>query len=491
MSTVYNLAGARMLTDDADAAIGEIRSVFQAQREDSRAAPFPSYAERRDTLEALLLLVLRGRSEICDALNQDFGGRSKHETLVAEVLGSANSIRYALKNLHRWMRPQRRSTSHWFLPGSNRVVYQPLGVVGVVAPWNYSVHLALAPVVAAIAAGNRVMVKMSEYTPTTTALMKRLLSETFPRERLFIAGGGPTVAKAFASLPFDHLLFTGSTAVGREVMKAASDNLTPVTLELGGKCPAVVDQDFPISLAAERIVWGKMFNAGQTCIAPDYVLVPAERIEEFADLALEIAKRRYPGIEENSDYTAINNARHYRRLLGMLADASQKGARVISMRGPGVPQETASRKLPLTVVLGGTDEMLVMREEIFGPVLPIIGYRSWEEAMAYANERDRPLAMYLFSHDSDRVDYGLKNVTCGGVTLNDTLLHYLQDDVPFGGVGPSGLGGHYHGREGFETFSNKKAVFTQRGFGNFTGAKLLYPPYGRLTDLMIRLMMRF
>ncbi|MEQ9363998.1 MAG: coniferyl aldehyde dehydrogenase [Leptospirales bacterium] len=478
--------------NNAAIATDSLEEIFRRQKNAFTAMPPPSYRERRQSLNELLLIVMRNRGTFTSALQADFGNRSHDETRIAEINGSTNSLKYALRHLKQWMQPERRSTSIWFMPGGNRVHYQPRGVVGIMSPWNYPLHLTIAPLAAAVAAGNRVMIKMSEHTPNTTALLKRLISENFRADEICVIAGEADVARRFAALAFDHLLFTGSTEVGKAVMRAASENLTPVTLELSGKSPAIVDVGYNLAEAARRIVWGKLLNAGQTCVAPDYVLVPEGEEDRFSQLALNAAEEAYPALVENPQYTSIINDAQYARIQEMIADARGRGARILQARAQDaeLARDPQFRKLPLTIVLDSTMEMRVLYEEIFGPVLPVLGYRDTAEAVAYVNERPRPLALYLFTHNHKTKRRVLEETVSGGVTVNDSLLHYLQDDLPFGGVGASGMGS-YHGREGFESFSHKKAVFSQRGAFGFTGAKLLYPPYGRLAGLLERVMGRF
>jgi acyl-CoA reductase-like NAD-dependent aldehyde dehydrogenase len=466
----------------------ELKAVLDRQRAAFLAAGPPSLRRRRRDLRTLEDLVLRNRVPLAEALREDFGHRSRIETEIAEIIGSANALRHARRHVALWALPRLRGTSIWFLPGSNRVVAQPKGVIGIVAPWNYPVNLTLAPLAAAIAAGNRAMVKMSEYTPTTSALLTRLIGEAFPVEQVYLTAGDADVAREFCALPFDHLLFTGSTQNGRAVMRAAAENLTPVTLELGGKSPVVVDERYSIEQAAQRIVWGKLFNSGQTCIAPDYVLVPEGSEDRFVQAATAAARSLYPTLAGNEDATAIINGGHYARLRSLVDDARSQGA-AVTVAQHGDPENPATRKLPLHLVTGVTDSMRVAREEIFGPVLPVIGYRKLDDAIGYINDRPRPLALYLFTNRGRSKRALLKRTTSGGVTVNDTMLHFLQEGSPFGGSGESGMGS-YHGREGFETFSHHKSVFTQRGALGFTGTKLLYPPYGRVASLLLRLMRR-
>jgi acyl-CoA reductase-like NAD-dependent aldehyde dehydrogenase len=364
-------------------------------------------------------------------------------------------------------------------------VFQPLGVVGIVVPWNYPIYLALGPLVAALAAGNRVLVKMSEAAPRTGELLARLVAQRFDPALLNIVNGGPELAREFVALPFDHLLFTGSTAVGKEVMRAAAGNLTPVTLELGGKSPAIVGRGIDVADAASKIMFGKCLNAGQTCIAPDYALVPQERIEAFVAAARDAVGRMYPRLAANPQYSSIVNARHRERLRGLLDEARVAGARVEEIN-PAAEDFAASPKMAPHLVVGAHDATRLMREEIFGPLLPVVGYRDLGEAIAYVNARPRPLALYVFDHDAAAVARVLDETVSGGATVNETLLHIAQDDLPFGGVGASGMGA-YHGRAGFETFSKAKPVFYQPRL-NLLG--LFRPPYGPRFEKLMRLLSR-
>lgn len=383
------------------------------------------------------------------------------------------------------MRPRPAKAGWQFLPGRARVVYQPLGTVGIIGAWNYPLLLSVSPMVSAIAAGNHVMLKPSELAPRTAGLLANLVAGLFPAEYATVVTGGPELGAAFASLPFDHLLFTGSTRVGKIIMRCASENLTPVTLELGGKSPALLHPDFSAKTAAGRIMAGKLYNAGQTCIAPDYVLVQAEAREEFIRLAAASAEEMYPKLTANPDYTRIINRRHYQRLRGLVEDAALKGAEVMEVNPAREAVNEENRVFAPTLLWNVKDDMSAMREEIFGPVLPIVTYRDLDEAIAYVNARPRPLALYYFDNNTKRVESVLARTTSGGVTVNDTVLHIAQNDLPFGGVGPSGMGS-YHGFDGFETFSKKKGVFWQ---SRWTTLGLLRPPYGelarRVTDLLI------
>ncbi len=462
--------------------ISQLESLLERQRQAYRANPMPDAGQRIAWLKSLANLLVTEQQAIIAAINSDFSNRSADETLLAEVMPSLHGVHYAAKRLKKWMKPSRRSVGLQFQPASAKVIYQPLGVVGVIVPWNYPLFLAIGPLTGALAAGNRVMIKMSESTPATARMLKTLLAKIFPEDMVAVVEGEVEVGVAFSKLPFDHLLFTGATSIGKHVMRAAAENLTPVTLELGGKSPAIVSTSVPMKDAAERIAFGKSLNAGQTCVAPDYVLVPHNRVDEFVDSYRQVVQGFFPKLENNPDYTAIINERQLSRLNGYLTDAKARGAMVI----PLFPQGQG-RRLPQALLLNVTDEMKVMQEEIFGPLLPVIPYQNLDEALRYINERDRPLALYYFGYDKREQDHVLAQTHSGGVCLNDTLLHVAQDDMPFGGVGPSGMG-HYHGHEGFLTFSKAKGVFSKP---RFNAARVIYPPYGKsLQKLVYKLFVR-
>ena len=462
-----------------------LAAAFQRQREARDQAPPRGRAERVQSLTALESLLRENEAAFCRAIDADFHGRSHAETRLLEVFPTLGAIKHARRHVASWMRPRRVPTNFWFLPGSSRVVPQPLGVVGIVVPWNYPLYLALGPRVCALAAGNRAMVKMSESVPATGELLARLVAERFDPTLLTVANGGVETARDFVALPFDHLLFTGSTAVGREVMRAASANLTPVTLELGGKSPAIVGRGIGAAEAADRIMFGKCLNAGQTCIAPDYALVPRESVDAFCAAARATVARLYPSLRDNADYTAIIDARHRARLAAYLEEAQASGARVLECN-PAGEDLAGSPKMAPALVLGAPLDSRLMREEIFGPLLPVIAYETAEEAIAFVNARPRPLALYVFDHDRAAIDRVLERTVSGGVGVNETLVHIAQEELPFGGVGPSGMG-EYHGRAGFDTFSKRKAVFRQ---SRLNGLKLLRPPYGKRFATMVKLLLR-
>ena len=453
--------------------IARMRRLFDTQRAAFMAAPMPSLASRRADLKRLKKVLIENRERFAAAISADFGGRAAPETM-AEILVVVHHINYCLRRLRRWMKPQRRATSLLMATTKAMVYFQPLGVVGVIAPWNYTIALSAGPLVFALAAGNRVMIKMSETTPRAAELMRHVLSDAFEERQVAVILGEAQSAREFTRLPFDHLLYTGGSDVGRLVMREAAANLTPVTLELGGKSPTLISDDVPMDLAAERIAFGKALNAGQTCVAPDYVLCPATRVDEFVDAFGTVLARMYPGLVRNSDYSAVVSDRHYQRIKGYIDDARTRGAEVVELNPGGLSPEPGSRKLPLYLVKNATAEMRVMREEIFGPVLPIVAYHHLQEAIDFINARPRPLALNLFDFNPERRRRVLEETHAGGVCINDAVSQFIAEDLPFGGVGESGMG-HYHGYEGFLTFSHKKAVF-QRPRLN-TG-KVLYAPHG-------------
>lgn len=463
----------------------DLRPLLGRMREAHRRQP-PGYRQRMDDLRRLGEAVRRHRDELVKAVSADFGRRSRHETLAADIMTTLDEVAYLRRKLRRWMRPERRGVNWAFLPARAEIRRQPLGVVGIVAPWNYPIQLALIPLADAIAAGNHAMVKPSEHTPRTSALLARLLAEVFPPERVLVVQGDAAVGAAFTRLPFDHLVFTGSTTVGRAVMAAAAPNLVPLTLELGGKSPVLVAPDYPIEHAAERIAAGKCFNGGQTCVAPDYVLVPRARRDEFVRAWLASVRRRYPTLAANPDYTAVANARQAARLREWLDDARERGVSVVQHRPEGDPPPPGVELIPPTLLLDPPDEARVMQDEIFGPLLPVKSYDSHDEAIAYIQSRDRPLAFYPFDRDRARLRRTLDAVVAGGVCVNDTLIHFGQHDLPVGGVGPSGMG-QYHGEAGFLAFSKPMPVLYQ---SRLNGMFVFDPPYRKLADFVVRLLTR-
>jgi coniferyl-aldehyde dehydrogenase len=441
-----------------------------AQRRAYEAERMPSYEVRRDRLQRLIAMTHQHGDALAAAMAQDFGHRARQESLLADIFTVESGARHALKRLRRWMKPRRVETPLHFLPGRNVLMRQPLGVVGIVSPWNYPYYLA----------------KPSELTPATSELMARIVAEHFAPEEMQVITGDAEVGKAFTELPFDHLFFTGSTAVGRHVALAAARNLTPVTLELGGKSPAIVDRSCDVDLTASRLAFGKLFNAGQTCVAPDYLLVPKEMVEPLSQKILAEMRRMYPRIAGNADYTSIATPRHHARLQGLIADAAQRGARVLRSHDEQ-PDAAHDRRLVPALLLDVPLDATVMQEEIFGPLLPIVGYDRVDEALAHINRGDRPLALYWFGADGAARDRVTSETHAGGVTINDCLWHLGQEEQPFGGVGASGMGS-YHGEWGFRTFSKEKPLFIQ---SRFAGTKLFQPPYGATFEKLLSLLRRF
>ena len=456
-----------------DTAHEQLFNIFNQQRSAFNALPYPDLDSRRSKLFKLKKQIIRYQDVIAEAINTDFSSRSIDESKLLDLLGSVLEAEHAIRHLRKWMRPSKRSTELLFLSNRLRVQYQPKGVVGVVVPWNFPVYLALGPLVAALAAGNRVMIKLPEITPATNAVMKRMLAEVFSEDEVAIFGEEITDPSLFTTLPFNHIVFTGSPAIGRVVMRAAAENLTPVTLELGGKSPALVSRHYPLADAAMRILHGKATNCGQICVAPDYALVPKEKVIPFAEQCKSDFTSMYGNtIDENSNYTSIVNDRHLKRLLEILEDAKAKGAEVIAC-GEYHPERDA-RRMPVHLVLNCTADMRILKEELFGPILPVVAYDTIDDAITYIKVGERPLALYCFTHDANERDYILKQTHSGGVTINDWGWHVVNHDAPFGGIGNSGMG-TYHGVEGFRELSHAKTIFTRQ---RFFPTQLFYPPYG-------------
>lgn len=455
--------------------IQRMHQVFEEQKAAFRKHPMPSYEERVANLKKLRKMLMDNEANFIKTVSEDFSARAEEETKIAEILTTVHGIDYHIKNLKKWMGTQKKSVGPLFQPGAARVEYKPLGVIGIISPWNYTISLSLGPLMAALAAGNRAMIKMSEFTPATSLLMEGLLAETFPRDLVAVVNGDAEVATEFSSIPWDHLLFTGSTAVGRHVMRAAAANLTPVTLELGGKSPTVISPTADMAKSIGPIVFGKAFNAGQTCIAPDYVLCPENRINEFVEAFQEKVSSMYPTLKDNGDFTAIINERQHQRLQSYVEDAKAKGATVIECNAAGEDMSSGTRKMAVHLVLNATEEMTVMQDEIFGPILPVLGTKSLDDAIEYINDRPRPLALYYFGDNEQEESQLLDNVRAGGVCINDTVSHFAQEDLHFGGVGESGMGS-YHGEKGFLTFSHATPIYSRKLFNS---TEFAYPPYGR------------
>ncbi|HXU98876.1 MAG TPA: coniferyl aldehyde dehydrogenase [Caulobacteraceae bacterium] len=440
----------------------------------------PAAAQRIERIDRCIGLLVDHRREIEAALNEDFGARSPEATAFTDVASSIGTLKHAKANLAAWMRPEKRKTTPALLGlfgAKAEVRFQPKGVVGIISPWNFPVNLTFTPLAGVLAAGNRAMIKPSEYTPATSALMERMIGSVFSPEEVVVVTGGPDVGQAFAALAFDHLVFTGATSIAAHVMRAAADNLTPLTLELGGKSPVILGRSADIKTAAARIMSGKTLNAGQICLAPDYVLAPSERLGEFVEAAKSAVNSMFPTIKDNPDYTAIVSQKHYERLTGYIDEARAGGADVVEIKPEGEDMsQQEHRRIAPTLIIEPADDMKVMQEEIFGPVLPVKTYATVDEAIAYVNGHARPLGLYYFGDDAAEREGVLSRTTSGGVTVNDVIFHVAQEDLPFGGVGPSGMGS-YHGLDGFREFSHRKAIYTQ--VKNDLGPlKALRPPYG-------------
>ena len=469
-------------SQEALAAVERVQRLYAAQRAACFAQPYPDADERVARLKALKHQTQRFQDLLAEAMSADFGFRPAAESKMLDLLGSVLEAHHAISHLRRWMKPSPRSTELLFLGNRLKVTYQPKGVVGVIVPWNFPIYLAMGPLVTALAAGNRVMIKMSEVTPATNAVFKRLLAEIYPEDLVAVVGEELVDPNVFTSLPFDHIVFTGSPAVGKIVMRTAAQNLTPVTLELGGKSPAVVSRSYPLADAALRITHGKSVNCGQICIAPDYALVPRESQAEFVAAVQASFKSMYGArTQDNPNFTSVVSDRQFQRLQAALADARAKGATVTAC----APLPAAgNRQLPLHIVTGATPEMTVLQEELFGPVLPVVPYDKLDDAITFIHARPRPLALYCFSADATERGELLRRTHSGGVTLNDWGWHAINHDAPFGGIGNSGIG-NYHGEEGFRELSHARTVFERR---RWFPTQLFHPPYGTFVQ---RLSMKY
>ncbi|WP_345862730.1 coniferyl aldehyde dehydrogenase [Shewanella algae] len=463
---------------------------FTVQRQAFSAAPMPSLGERKAKLKALKQALLKHQQALTDALSRDYGHRSTDDSLISDILPVVTQINYSLRHLKRWMKPSRRHAGLLLAPASVRVEYQPKGVVGIIVPWNFPIMLSLSPLATVIAAGNRAMLKLSEFTPHTNATLRTLLAEVFDGSEVCVIEGEAEIAASFSALPFDHLLFTGSTQVGRHVMRAAADNLTPVTLELGGKSPVLITRDMPMETAVERLIYGKCLNAGQICVAPDYILCPSGKEAEFISAYRRRFQQFYPDFANTPDYGQILNERQAARLIALLEDATAKGAQVFAADREQPLSKLPSaeqRKWPTLLLTKVSDDMKLMQEEIFGPLLPLVSYQELGQALDYIKARPRPLALYLMSFDKEVQQQVLSQTHSGGVCINETVFHVAADDAPFGGIGPSGMG-HYHGQEGFRTFSHARTVLSR---GRLNTGKLVHPPYGKgIQKLLLKVFLR-
>lgn len=466
------------MSDPTGASPDDMAGSLNKQRAAQARDGAPDLAMRADRLDRAVAMLVNNRRALTDAVAADFGHRSKDTTDVADIAVSISALKHAKKNLGRWMKPERRGVEFpmGLLGGKARVEFQPKGVVGLIAPWNFPVGMVFTPLAGILAAGNRVMIKPSEFTEQTSALMQQMFAADFDPEEATVITGGPETGAAFTKLPFDHIIFTGAGSVARHIMRAAAENLVPLTLELGGKSPAILGASADMEKAAARIMAGKVMNAGQICLAPDYVLSPEDKVDDFVGASRAAVTTMFPdGLKDSDDYTSIVNQRHYDRLQSYLEDARAKGAELVELNPTSDDfSQQQHRKMAPTLVLNPSDDMDVMKDEIFGPILPVKSYRSIDDAITHVNENDRPLGLYYFGSDRAEEEQVLSSTTSGGVTINDVIFHNAQEDLPFGGIGPSGMGA-YHGRDGFLEFSHKKAVYRQTGSELI---KILRPPYG-------------
>ncbi|WP_422358043.1 coniferyl aldehyde dehydrogenase [Qipengyuania flava] len=475
----------------ADDRKSEMEAVLRKQRAAHNQMRPEPMALRKDRIQRAMKLLTDHAEDLCKVMAADFGNRSPHQSMITDIAGTVNFGKYCLKHMDKWSRAEKRHVQFplGLLGAKAEVRYEPKGVVGILSPWNFPVNLSFGPLMQIFAAGNRAMIKPSEFTEKTSLLTKELVEEYFTPDECAVFTGGPEVAAAFSELPFDHLIFTGSTATGRRVMESAAKNLVPVTLELGGKSPVFMGASADFAKAGERVALGKMMNAGQICLAPDYLYVPESKQDEAIHGVWQGTANMYPTLLDNEDYASVVTDRHFDRLQDLVADARDKGAEVIEVN-PGNEDfsNTNARKMPLTILKNVTDDMKAMQEEIFGPVLPVKTYGHIDEAIDYVNEHDRPLGLYYFGQDADEREKVLTKTISGGVTVNDVIFHVSMEDLPFGGVGPSGMGS-YHGVEGFREFSHARSIYTQP---KIDVAKLggFKPPYGPATEKAVKTMMK-
>jgi len=480
-------------SDQATSATAQhMQTQLEAQRRAYLAEGEVTDAVRHDRLERAINALRNHEKPLVAALSEDFGHRSEHQSLFTDIAASIGPLRHAQANFKQWRKPEKRKVGPFplnLLGAKARVEYQPLGVIGVISPWNFPVNLTFAPLAGILAAGNRCMIKPSEFTPATSAAMAEALAAEFDQEEICVVQGGPEVGAEFTQLAFDHMLFTGATSVARHVMRAAAENLVPVTLELGGKSPVILGRSADMQKSADAIMAGKMLNAGQICLAPDYVFVPTDRMREFVQASEQAVQKMYPTLLDNADYTSVVNERHYDRINEYVNEARDKGAEVVEINPAKEDfRQQPNHKIPPTLVLDPSDDLKVMQDEIFGPVMPVKPYDHVEDTIDYVNDKARPLGLYYFGQDSAEEERVLSHTTSGGVTVNDVVMHVAQEDLPFGGVGPSGMGS-YHGLDGFRTFSHAKAIFRQSKI-NVAELAGLRPPYGEKILKAIRQQMR-
>ena len=480
-----NAPQANPLNLDAEEKMLEL---LRLQRESYLAEGEVSAETRIDRLDRTIDVLVANAEKISEAMNADFGCRPRQVNLMTDVTGSLENLKHAKKHLRKWMKAEKRPSMFplGLLGGRSSIQYQPKGVVGVIAPWNFPLGMVFEPLAGVIAAGNRAMIKPSEFTPVTSQLIDEMVSKTFDPTEIAVVTGGPEVGQAFSSLAFDHMVFTGATSVARHIMAAASKNLVPVTLELGGKSPTVISETADLTEAIERIMVGKMLNAGQVCIAPDYVMLPEGKMDEAVAIAREVVAEMYPTLLANEQYTAMLNERHFQRMQKNIDDANERGAQVVAINPANEDfSVNPTQKIPPTLILNPDDDALCMQDEIFGPLLPLKTYTKFEDVISYINARPRPLAAYYFGKDSSEEHRFLTGTTSGGACVNDVMFHMLQKDLPFGGVGPSGMGS-YHGIEGFKAFSHAKSVYKQPGKIPVTKLAGFMPPYGDASEKSIK-----
>ena len=452
-------------TNKIDTQLGtqNLEALVELQRNQFRAEGNVTYATRIDRLKRLKALIVGNKKEFAETTKREFGGARSYEfSLFSEFAGKVEGIDYSMKYLKEWMKPEKRKTNRPmnFLGGKSQVRHFPKGVVGIISPWNLPFGLTVAPLTSALAAGNRALLKPSEFVPETAALFAEVVPKYFSEDEVAVVTGGAEISQRFAELPFDHLLFTGSTNIGAKVMQSAAKNLVPVTLELGGKSPVIIGRSAKLDLAGTRLTFGKFLNGGQLCLSPDYVVVPEELEEQLIARVVQEAQSMYPNITKNEDYAGVINERHFARLQNYIDDAVAKGAKLTIVGADKTPASKDNRRMPLHILQNVNEDMLVMREEIFGPILPVMTYSDVTEVPDMIEPRRNPLAMYYFGKDKSEQEYLLSHVQSGGVCINDITLHYVQEDLPFGGVGASGMGA-YHGPEGFRTLSHARAIYSQ------------------------------
>jgi coniferyl-aldehyde dehydrogenase len=477
------------LTSGNDPITDSMTKVLDAQRADYLAEGHVSAETRIDRINRGLASIVKFQDQLVDALNTDFTCRPRELSMLTDIAGSIMPMKSAAKHLRKWMKPEKRKTMFPLnlLGGRSRVEYQPLGVVGILSPWNFPVNLTFGPLAEVLAAGNRSIIKPSEFTPSVSEVMAELVKDAWDEKEVAVFTGGPEVGAAFTAMPFDHMIFTGATSIARHVMAAAARNLVPVTLELGGKSPVLISRSANIKQAVGRIMLGKTMNAGQICLAPDYLMVPEEKLDEVISEIQTSVAEMYPKLLDNPQYTSVVNDRHYQRLQENLEDARSKGAEVIEINpaGEDFANQQGTQKIPPTLIKNPTEDMRVLEEEIFGPLLPIKTYKDFNETIDYVNSKPRPLGLYYFGEDNNEERQVLDRTTSGGVCLNDVIMHIMQEDLPFGGVGPAGMGS-YHGHDGFKTFSHAKAIYKQPKF-DIAGLAGMRPPYNKKTESSIKM----